>query len=146
MGRGVTLAAMATQPDHVLRNRAAWDNLAASFAGPGLSAWSHDEPRWGEFAVPEAQAGVLPADVAGLDVIELGCGTDLAISEYGAAIWCDPYVWIPEAARLLRRSGLVVTDLIELQAPVGAVSSAATHSTEWAHQWPCEEVWKARKP
>src|SRR5205807_278913 len=21
---------------------------------------------------------------------------DLAISEYGAAIWCDPYAWIPE--------------------------------------------------
>ncbi len=30
---------------------------------------------------------------------------DLAISEYGAAIWCDPYVWIPEAARLLRPGG-----------------------------------------
>ena len=27
---------------------------------------------------------------------------DLAISEYGASIWCDPYRWIPEAARLLR--------------------------------------------
>jgi SAM-dependent methyltransferase len=27
---------------------------------------------------------------------------DLAISEYGASIWCDPYKWIPEAARLLR--------------------------------------------
>ena len=24
---------------------------------------------------------------------------DFAISEYGAAIWCDPYVWIPEAHR-----------------------------------------------
>ncbi len=30
---------------------------------------------------------------------------DLAISEYGAAIWCDPYRWIPEAARLLRPGG-----------------------------------------
>ena len=30
---------------------------------------------------------------------------DLAISEYGASIWCDPYRWIPEAARLLRRDG-----------------------------------------
>jgi SAM-dependent methyltransferase len=30
---------------------------------------------------------------------------DLAISEYGAAIWCDPYAWIPEAARLLRAGG-----------------------------------------
>ena len=30
---------------------------------------------------------------------------DFAVSEYGAAIWCDPYVWIPEAARVLRQSG-----------------------------------------
>src|SRR6185503_12708884 len=27
---------------------------------------------------------------------------DLAISEYGASIWADPYKWIPEAARILR--------------------------------------------
>jgi len=33
---------------------------------------------------------------------------DLAFSEYGASIWCDPYVWIPEAARLLRASGEMV--------------------------------------
>ena len=32
-------------------------------------------------------------------------GFDLAVSEYGAAIWCDPYRWIPEAARLLRPGG-----------------------------------------
>jgi SAM-dependent methyltransferase len=30
---------------------------------------------------------------------------DFAISEYGAAIWCDPYLWIPEAHRLLRSGG-----------------------------------------
>lgn len=30
---------------------------------------------------------------------------DLAISEYGAAIWADPYLWIPEAARILRPGG-----------------------------------------
>jgi SAM-dependent methyltransferase len=30
---------------------------------------------------------------------------DFAISEYGASIWCDPYAWIPEAARLLRPGG-----------------------------------------
>jgi SAM-dependent methyltransferase len=30
---------------------------------------------------------------------------DLAISEYGACLWCDPYRWIPEAARLLRPGG-----------------------------------------
>jgi SAM-dependent methyltransferase len=33
---------------------------------------------------------------------------DLAISEYGASLWCDPYLWIPEAARLLRRGGELV--------------------------------------
>lgn len=30
---------------------------------------------------------------------------DFAVSEYGAAIWADPYRWIPEAARLLRSGG-----------------------------------------
>lgn len=33
---------------------------------------------------------------------------DLAISEYGAAIWADPYEWIPEAARLLRPGGRLI--------------------------------------
>jgi SAM-dependent methyltransferase len=33
---------------------------------------------------------------------------DLAISEYGVAIWADPYRWIPEAARLLRPGGRLV--------------------------------------
>jgi SAM-dependent methyltransferase len=33
---------------------------------------------------------------------------DFAISEYGAALWADPYLWIPEAARLLRRNGKLV--------------------------------------
>ncbi len=33
---------------------------------------------------------------------------DLAISEYGAAIWADPYRWIPEAARLLRTGGQLI--------------------------------------
>jgi SAM-dependent methyltransferase len=30
---------------------------------------------------------------------------DFAVSEYGAALWADPYAWIPEAARLLRPGG-----------------------------------------
>jgi SAM-dependent methyltransferase len=33
---------------------------------------------------------------------------DLALSEYGASLWCDPYAWIPEAARLLRPGGTLV--------------------------------------
>ena len=37
-----------------------------------------------------------------------GGAFDLAISEYGASIWCDPYRWIAEAARLLRPGGRLV--------------------------------------
>lgn len=33
---------------------------------------------------------------------------DFAISEYGAAIWADPYQWIPEVWRLLRPGGQLV--------------------------------------
>jgi SAM-dependent methyltransferase len=33
---------------------------------------------------------------------------DLAISEYGASIWCDPYLWIAEASRLLRPGGQLI--------------------------------------
>jgi SAM-dependent methyltransferase len=33
---------------------------------------------------------------------------DLAVSEYGASIWCDPDLWIGEAARLLRPGGRLV--------------------------------------
>lgn len=33
---------------------------------------------------------------------------DVAFSEYGASIWCDPRLWIPEAARLLRPGGRLV--------------------------------------
>jgi SAM-dependent methyltransferase len=33
---------------------------------------------------------------------------DTAISEFGAAIWADPYLWIPEACRLLRPGGRLV--------------------------------------
>jgi SAM-dependent methyltransferase len=33
---------------------------------------------------------------------------DLAISEFGASLWADPYRWVPEAARLLRPAGRLV--------------------------------------
>lgn len=147
-------------PEHVLKNRAAWDVMAQRFVEAGEHAWAETDPSWGIFSIPESEVGMLPTDVAGLDTIELGCGTayvsawlarrgarpvgidnspkqletarrlqaehnlafplhlgnaeatsfpdqsfDLAISEYGACLWCDPYKWIPEAARLLRPGG-----------------------------------------
>ena len=149
--------------DHVQRDRDAWDSFAERYAGPGRAQWEANQPTWGIYSVPEADVGMLPRSVEGLDVIELGCGTayvsswlarrgarpvgidnspaqletarrlqaefcvefplhlgnaeqtpfadesfDLAISEYGASIWCDPYLWIPEAARILRPGGQLV--------------------------------------
>jgi len=46
---------------------------------------------------------------------------DLAISEYGACLWADPYEWVPEAARLLRPNGRLIfltnSNLSQLCAP-----------------------------
>ena len=254
---------MSELPDHVLRNRAHWDRWAREFEEPGRRNWAQDEPAWGNWGVPESHLRLLPADLDGLDAIELGCGTgyvsawlarrgarpvgidgseaqlataqrlqrefglefplvhgnaeevpypddsfDLAISEYGASIWCDPYRWIPEASRLLRpegrlvflinaalfmlcapedgdhpaadrllrpyfgmhrfewpdddsvefhlphgemiallrRSGFDVEELIEIRPPDGSTTPYPLVTLEWAQRWPCEEVWKARKP
>ncbi|MEM9132828.1 MAG: class I SAM-dependent methyltransferase [Actinomycetota bacterium] len=147
----------------LVANRWQWDENAPSYEPPGRRAFAPEgrvKPSWGCWGVPEAEVGML-RNVAGADVVELGCGTgyvsayclaagaasavgidnspaqlataralqaefdlpfpllfgdaartpfadasfDVAISEYGAAIWCDPYAWIPEAARLLRPGG-----------------------------------------
>ena len=148
-------------PEHVAKNRAYWDEINAPLYAPhGRSAWATDEITWGVFGVPETELHVLPGQLSGTDVVELGCGTayvsawlarrgarvtgidnseaqlktaralqdehdlhfplihgnaestglpdesfDLAISEYGASIWADPYRWIPEASRILRPGG-----------------------------------------
>lgn len=33
---------------------------------------------------------------------------DVAISEYGASLWCEPRSWLSEASRLLREDGLLI--------------------------------------
>jgi SAM-dependent methyltransferase len=47
--------------------------------------------------------------------------------------------------RLLRRSGFEVEDLIEVRPAEESISRYPFVTLEWARQWPCEEVWKARK-
>jgi SAM-dependent methyltransferase len=49
-----------------------------------------------DFPLIEASAEHVPLPSASFD---------LAVSEYGASIWCDPHLWIPEAHRLLRPGG-----------------------------------------
>ena len=73
---------------------------------------------------------------------------DLAISEYGAAIWADPYRWIPEASRLLRPGGELIflgnSVLVMLAIPDLEAEGPATdrllrpqfgmHRFEWADE------------
>jgi SAM-dependent methyltransferase len=47
-------------------------------------------------------------EAIGEDVPLPDASFDVALSEYGAAIWADPYLWIPEAARLLRPGGRLI--------------------------------------
>lgn len=50
-----------------------------------------------------------PLIEAGAEAVPLpDASFDLALSEYGSAIWSDPYLWIPEASRLLRPGGLLI--------------------------------------
>lgn len=147
-------------PEHVLRNRAHWDESAKDYVAPGERAWADGIEKWGIWGVPETEVGMFPDDLEDKDAIELGCGTayvsswmarrgarvvgidnsevqlatawrlqqehgmdfplihgnaetvpcpdesfDFAISEYGACLWADPKLWVPEVARLLRPEG-----------------------------------------
>lgn len=68
---------------------------------------------------------------------------DFAVSEYGAAIWCDPLVWVPEAHRLLRPGGHLVflghTPLAQIATPADGSDMQATlqrsyfdlHKLDW---------------
>jgi SAM-dependent methyltransferase len=55
----------------------------------------------------QRQTGIaFPLVEAGAEAVPLpDASFDLVLSEYGASIWCDPELWIPEAARLLRPGG-----------------------------------------
>jgi SAM-dependent methyltransferase len=52
-----------------------------------------------EFPLIEANAEEVPLPDSSFD---------LALSEYGASIWCDPKKWVPEAKRLLRPGGRLI--------------------------------------
>jgi SAM-dependent methyltransferase len=52
-----------------------------------------------EFPLVEAPAERVPLPPASFD---------MAFSEFGASLWADPALWIPEAARLLRPGGRLV--------------------------------------
>src|SRR5918994_1029097 len=60
--------------DHVMVNRASWDDDAPNWVERGRTSWA-SEPRWGIWGVPESKLGLLPDDLAGLAAVEIGGGT-----------------------------------------------------------------------
>jgi SAM-dependent methyltransferase len=192
---------MSSASDSVAANVATWTRRNGEFTDASAErSWRSDEIRWGEFGNRESDLNVL-GDVAGLDIVELGCGTayfgaklarlgarvvgvdptaaqldtarrmmrevgpefplveapgesvplpdasfDVAISEHGACVWADPYLWVPEAARLLRPGGRLVflhaTPLAYCCFPdVGTVTTTLQRPYFGVHrvQWPDDE-------
>ena len=189
-------------PESIAANVAEWTETNAQFTdAQAEKAWQPQDVTWGVFGVPEESIGSPLGDVAGLDVVELGCGTayfsaqlalrgarpvgvdptpaqldtarrmmersgvsfplveapaervplpdesfDLAFSEFGASLWADPALWIPEAARLLRPGGRLVFQtnsfLSYLCAPdEGGISETLLRPQfgAYAIQWPGEQ-------
>jgi SAM-dependent methyltransferase len=240
-------------------NRAWWDAESDAYQRRN-EAFIHDGMAWGVWQIPEAELNVL-GNVAGKDVLELGCGAaewsralaragaratgldnsparldraraaneesgidlplilagaenvplpdasfDIVMADHGAPSFADPYLVIPEVARLLRpgglygfssshplewlafdptadamsdrlqidyfgmhreqdgdgpvqfnlpigewmrlfrRNGFIVEDLIEPQPREDATSSYRdANDRAWAHRWPMEMIWRARK-
>jgi SAM-dependent methyltransferase len=56
---------------------------------------------------------------------------DLAVSEYGASLWCDPDRWVAEAARLLRSGGrlafLTSSPFVSLASPLDGSLPVTEH-------------------
>jgi SAM-dependent methyltransferase len=147
--------------EHVERNRAFWNRRSDDYQRTHREHIGRSEPRWGMWQLPEDELEIL-GDVAGKDVLELGCGAaqwsillagrgarpvgldiserqleygraaveaagldlplvhasaesvplpdesfDIVFADHGANRFCDPYLWVPEAARLLRAGGLL---------------------------------------
>ena len=66
---------MADLPDYALVNRATWTKANAEYTDArAAEAWAQEEITWGMWRRPEHEVRALP-DIAGKDVIELGCGT-----------------------------------------------------------------------
>lgn len=175
---------MTGQESSAARNRRLWDERADAYqAEHGAQLEASGGTAWGVWQIPESELGVL-GEVAGREVLELGCGAaqwsialaaaganvtgldnsarqleharelmartgasfplvhssaestpfedasfDIVFCDYGAMAFADPYVTVPEAARILRDGGLLAflmnTPITDIAWPV-----EADHPTE----------------
>jgi SAM-dependent methyltransferase len=132
------------------RNRGLWTTVNAQFTDAHAErAWAAEELTWGLFGVPERDLGVL-GNVAGLDVIELGCGTAY-LSAQLARLGAHPVgldltpAQLATAARCQERFGLTFP-LVEATAedvPFAAASFDLVVSEYGASVWCDPARWVA---
>jgi SAM-dependent methyltransferase len=97
--------------DSLSANIEQWTARNAEFTNEQAQRyWASDEIRWGVFAIPDSEVGAL-GDVAGLDVVELGCGTayfSAWLAKRGAhPVAVDPTpAQLATARRLMRNFGI----------------------------------------
>jgi ubiquinone/menaquinone biosynthesis C-methylase UbiE len=97
--------------DDLAANVGAWTRRNAEYLdGAAAAAWAQEEIAWGMFQIPESELGIL-GDVAGLDVVELGCGTayfSAWLAKRGARpVGVDPTpAQLDTAIRLMEETGI----------------------------------------
>jgi SAM-dependent methyltransferase len=65
-----------SEPESVAANRELWTRSNAEWTDArALQAWQRERITWGVWRVDESEVCALPHELAGLDVVELGCGT-----------------------------------------------------------------------
>lgn len=65
----------ATPAEHILENRRLWDEMAPDWVAGGEANWCASNPTWGVWSVSNDVLPLLPAELTGVDAVELGCGT-----------------------------------------------------------------------
>jgi SAM-dependent methyltransferase len=74
--------------EEALRNRTYWDRTSDDYQERHREFINRPEPRWGSWQIPESELNVL-GDVAGKDVLELGCGAaqwSILLAKQGARV------------------------------------------------------------
>jgi SAM-dependent methyltransferase len=124
------------------RNVEVWTKTNAEYTGrQARSAWAQEEITWGVWGIPESRIGVL-GEVAGLDVVELGCGTayiSAGLARRGAhPVGIDPTPAQLETARAMQQEFGLEFPLHEAgaeQVPLGDASFDLAVSEYGASIW-----------
>jgi SAM-dependent methyltransferase len=132
------------------RNIAQWTRTNHDYTdGRAAASWARDEITWGVFQVPEESLGVL-GDVAGLDVVELGCGTayfSAWLAKRGARpVGVDPTPAQLATARRMQAETGIVFPLVEAPGeavPLADASFDLVLSEYGASLWAVPERWIA---